>query len=314
MIVFRMKRPLSFLCILILTTLASCVQPAESDPLRGASEAAVPVETEIVSEPAVPPYSGSPSVEICGNVPLFDESEKATDSFESYSDLDELGRCGVAYACIGEDLMPTEERGQIVEIHPTGWQTAKYDGIDGNYLYNRCHLIAYSLTAENANEKNLITGTRYMNKEGMNPYEILVANYIRDTGNHVLYRVTPIFEGDNLLASGVEMEAQSVEDDGVSFHVYCYNVQPGIEIDYATGKSSRSENAGDISQSGTVPSQDTLVFPEDTTYILNTNSHRFHYIDCESVREMNEKNRKATNETRDQLIEEGYVPCGNCRP
>ena len=281
-------------------------EPAEEQH----TEISVPEEDQV----SVPPYQGSPSVEINDNVPVFNDIGQTTKAFESYSDLDDLGRCGVAYACIGEDLMPTEERGQIGDIHPSGWQTVKYDGIDGNYLYNRCHLIAYSLTAENANEKNLITGTRYMNKEGMNPYEILVTDYIRNTGNHVLYRVTPIFEGDNLLASGVEMEAQSVEDDEISFHVYCYNVQPGININYATGESSRSDDAGDVSESETVPLQDTLVFPEDTTYILNTNTHRFHYINCDSVRKMNEKNRKATNETRDRLIEEGYSPCGNCKP
>lgn len=290
------------------------ILPTEEIIEESESEQSTERSVSETDEAIIPPYQGSLSVEINGNVPSFHDNEKTTESFESYSDLDELGRCGVAYACIGSDLMPTEERGQIGEIRPSGWHTVKYDGIDGNYLYNRCHLIAYCLTGENANEKNLITGTRYMNKEGMNPYENMVADYINRTGHHVLYRVTPIFDGDNLLASGVEMEAESMEDDEISFHVYCYNVQPGIEIDYASGESSGPEYTGQASESEAAPAQDSLVFPEDTTYILNTNTHRFHYIDCNSVREMSEKNRQTTNETRDQLMEEGYVPCGNCKP
>ena len=161
------------------------------------------------------------------------------DSFETYSELDSLGRCGAAYANVGQDLMPTGPRSSIGQVKPTGWHTAKYDSVDGKYLYNRCHLIGYQLTAENANKKNLITGTRYLNVDGMLPFENMVADYIHETGNHVLYRVTPVFEGNNLVASGVEMEAESVEDQGesISFHVFCYNVQPGIGIDYATGDS-----------------------------------------------------------------------------
>ena len=250
---------------------------------------------------------------INGNQPSFTKSDLTTTSFEHYSDLDALGRCGVAYACIGRDLMPTEERESISEIHPTGWHTVKYAGIDQDLLYNRCHLIAHSLTGENANEKNLITGTRYMNKDGMNPYEILVTDYINRTGNHVLYRVTPVFEGDNLVASGVEMEAMSVEDDEISFHVYCFNVQPGITIDYATGESSGPayvEEAVSASASG----NEDLTFPEGTTYILNTNTLKFHRLSCESVSEMSDRNREATDKTREQLIEEGYKPCNNCRP
>lgn len=261
----------------------------------------------------IPEYAGEPSVPINGNVPSFQESDKTTVSFESYSDLDFFGRCGTAYACIGKDLMPTEEREPIGEIHPTGWHAVKYEGIDGDYLYNRCHLIAHSLTGENANKKNLITGTRYMNKDGMNPYEILVSDYVNRTGNHVLYRVTPVFEGDNLLASGVKMEALSIEDDEISFHVYCFNVQPDVEIDYATGESTGPEYTGEKETQETIE-QAVLTFPEDTTYILNINTHRFHYMDCDSVQKMNDKNRQPTNETRDQLIEEGYEPCGNCKP
>ncbi len=192
-----------------------------------------------VSLSEIPEYSGSPYVEINGNEPDFSKSDFTTDSFETYSELDSLGRCGAAYANVGQDLMPTGPRSSIGQVKPTGWHTAKYDSVDGKYLYNRCHLIGYQLTAENANKKNLITGTRYLNVDGMLPFENMVADYIHETGNHVLYRITPVFDGNNLVASGVEMEAESVEDQGesISFHVFCYNVQPGIGIDYATGDS-----------------------------------------------------------------------------
>lgn len=187
----------------------------------------------------IPAYSGEPYVVLNNNEPDFAEEDLTTDSYEYYSELDADGKCGVVEASISEDLMPTEERGSIGQVKPTGWQTVKYDNVDGKYLYNRCHLIGFQLTGENANEKNLITGTRYMNTEGMLPFENMVADYIKETGNHVLYRVTPIFDDDNLVASGVQMEAKSVEDngEGICFNVYVYNVQPGIEIDYATGDS-----------------------------------------------------------------------------
>lgn len=190
----------------------------------------------------IPTYSGQPYAVMNNNVPFFVNEDKQTKSFESYSNLDRLGRCGVAYANVSRELMPTEDRGEIGSVKPSGWNQAKYEGIvDSNppYLYNRCHLIAYCLTAENANEKNLITGTRYLNVKGMLPFEEQVARYLDTHDNHVLYRVTPIFEGSNLIASGVLMEAYSVEDEGVGicFCVYCYNVQPGVEIDYRTGES-----------------------------------------------------------------------------
>ena len=191
----------------------------------------------------VPEYSGQASVEVNGNVPGFTEDEiaaaQARGSYDQFSELDSLGRCGVAEANVGRDIMPTEKRGRISSVKPTGWHSAKYDGIDGGSLYNRCHLVAHQLTGQNANWKNLITGTRYLNIEGMLPYEEKAGDYVRATGNHVLYRVTPVFQGDELVARGVHMEARSIEDDGagVSFNVYCYNVQPGIGIDYATGDS-----------------------------------------------------------------------------
>lgn len=187
-------------------------------------------------------YADKPYMEMNGNKPEFEEL--STKAFEEYSKLDGLGRCGVAYACVGQEIMPTEERGKIGQVKPTGWHTIKYDIVDGKYLYNRCHLIGYQLTGENANTKNLITGTRYLNVEGMLPFENMVAEYVEETGNHVMYRVTPHFEGTNLLASGVQMEAYSVEDEGkgVCFNVYVYNAQPGITIDYSNGDSQLTKN------------------------------------------------------------------------
>lgn len=194
-------------------------------------------EEEAIGLDSIPAYEGRPYVVINNNIPSFQKEELTTKSYEYYSELDLLGRCGTTLACIGKDIMPTEERGPIGMVKPSGWKLKKYDIVDGKYIFNRCHLIGYQLTGENANVKNLITGTRYMNVEGMLPFENEVAEYIRKTGNHVMYRVIPIFEGNNLVASGVSMEAYSVEDRGlgVCFHVYVYNVQPGIEIDYATG-------------------------------------------------------------------------------
>lgn len=251
----------------------------------------------------VPEYSGQPYVAINNNEPEFDETDFTVSSFETYSSLDSLGRCGSAYANIGMDLMPTEKRGSIGSVKPTGWHTIKYDNVDGKYLYNRCHLIGYQLTGENANERNLITGTRYMNVEGMLPFEDMVADYIKETDNHVLYRVTPIYDGNNLLASGVQMEAASVEDngEGIWYNVYVYNVQPGISIDYATGESSRQSDSK--TESGAV-----------TEYVLNTNTHKFHYADCASAKDISDKNRETYKGSRESLIDSGYEPCGRCNP
>lgn len=185
----------------------------------------------------IPEYSGSPCVELDGNIPDFSTEKKNGPAYEFYSELDSLGRCGYAESKITPELMPTEERGAIGMIKPTGWHTVKYDNIDGKYLYNRCHLLGYQLTGENANRKNLITGTRYLNVTGMLPFENEVADYVHSTGNPCMYRVTPVFKGEELVAKGVEMEAESVNDSEVKFHVFVYNVQPGIEIDYLTGNS-----------------------------------------------------------------------------
>lgn len=197
-------------------------------------------ENESVSLDEIPEYTGKPYVIIDDNIPEFDEKDMVTRGFEEYSDLDFLGRCGTALANVGQDTMPTEKRGDISNVYPSGWENEEYDFIkDGGYVYNRCHLIGYQLAGENDNEKNLITGTRYMNVEGMLPFENEVAEYVEETDNHVLMRVTPIYDGVSLVASGVQMEAKSVEDDGkgVEFNVYCYNVQPGVVIDYSTGRN-----------------------------------------------------------------------------
>lgn len=253
---------------------------------------------------SIPEYTGDPYVVINENVPFFTESDFTEEAFETYSDLDELGRCGAAFANVGKETMPTEERGQIGMIKPSGWQTVKYDCVDGKYLYNRCHLIGYQLSAENANEKNLITGTRYLNVSGMLPFENMVADYIKNTGNHVLYRITPIYQDKNLVASGVLMEAQSVEDDTIRFCVYCYNVQPGIQIDYATGKSSLAAGSEEASKA---PDQ-------EATYILNENSKKIHTPDCPSVQDTKPKNRKEYHGLLQELLDDGYTGCKNCNP
>lgn len=210
-----------------------------SEEAASLAEAHINTALEAFANEAIPEYSGNPYVELNGNVPYFTDEELSTTAFELYSELDSLGRCGACYANICKEIMPTEERGSIGMVKPTGWHTVKYDCITDRYLYNRCHLIGYQLAGENANEKNLITGTRYLNVDGMLPFENEVADYVDETDNHVLYRVTPVFSDDNLVASGVIVEAKSVEDKGagVQFNVYCYNVQPGISIDYIDGQS-----------------------------------------------------------------------------
>ena len=338
----------------------------------------------------IPAYSGKAYVELNGNVPSFKKSQLTTEAFEKYSKLDDLGRCGVAFANVCLDTMPTEARGSIGSIKPSGWHTVKYDNVDGKYLYNRCHLIGYQLTAENDYKKNLITGTRYMNTDGMLPFENKVANYVESTGNHVLYRATPVYEGDNLLAGGVQLEAYSVEDKGkgVCFNVYCYNVQPDIVIDYSDGSSKLSDNAivsiklsyskyslkvgqsktlvattspekaaksvkwyssnnkiATVNSKGKVTAKKagTVTITAKTTnglkatckitvknnavvvdnsdkstggssYILNTNTKKFHYPSCSSVKAMSAKNKWAVDYSRDKIMGMGYDPCKRCNP
>ena len=287
----------------------------------------------------VPAYSGEPYTAVNNNEPYFTSDNLTTEAFENYSELDALGRCGVAYANVCLETMPTEKCGSISEVKPTGWHSVKYDNVDGKSLYNRCHLIGYQLTAENANQQNLITGTRYLNVDGMLPFENMVADYVKETDNHVLYRVTPIFTGDNLVADGVLMEGYSVEDegDGICFCVYAYNVQPGITIDYTTGDSWLSSEKGNsdsssggnsaVSQSAADKSgtQQAAVQTESvketsapvstgTEYILNTNTKKFHYPSCSSVKQMKASNKKEYTGSRDDLIAQGYDPCKKCNP
>ncbi len=279
-------------------------KPADTAQI-GSSIQSAPANIKPSDLLSVPEYDGeAPFTVINDNVPEFDDSDLVTYSYEYYGELDELGRCTAVIASVGKDIMPTEERGNIGQIKPTGWHTVRYDNVDGNYLYNRCHLIGYQLTGENANERNLITGTRYMNVEGMLPFENMIADYVRETGNHVLYRVTPVFDGDNLLASGVRMEAKSVEDngDGVLFNVFVHNIQPDIVIDYATGESYKSEKAEENTDK------------QNIRYILNISSKKIHLPDCDSVSAMSEYNRRTTNKSKEQLINEGYSPCGSCKP
>lgn len=309
--------------------------PSQSDAPSASqgqqTESSAPTEITTASSFSlsdVPAYSGKAYTSVNGNVPYFTAAELTTTSFETYSDLDTLGRCGVTYACIGQDLMPTKERGSIGMVKPTGWHTVRYDDlVDGKYLYNRCHLIGYQLTGENANTQNLITGTRYLNIEGMLPFENMVADYIQETNNHVLYRVTPIFEGNNLLANGVLMEGYSVEDKGagVSYCVFAYNVQPGIEIDYSTGESKLADGAQQEEQKTATVTPTPSPEPEkqepvtgseasQADYILNTNTKKFHYPTCSSVNDMKEKNKQEFFGTRDETIALGYSPCGRCKP
>ena len=252
----------------------------------------------------IPEYCGDKYVVLNDNIPNFSESELYQEAFEKYSELDKYGRCGVAYAMLGRELMPTGPRESISEIKPSGWKTAAYeDLITDVYLYNRSHLIAHSLAGENANPNNLITGTDYMNKQGMLFFEEKVLDYIRETGNHVLYRISPIFHGEELVARGVQMEAFSVEDmgEGICFNVYVYNVQPGVEIDYKTGENWRDPAYYD---------------DEETTgvYIINTSSRKFHLDGCDGAYNMSSKNKRVFEGSRQVLIDQGYEQCGNCRP
>ena len=284
---------------------------------------------------SIPKYSGTPYAVVNDNVPFF-RYKGYTECFEYYTELDALGRCGTTIALVGKETMPTEPRGEIGMVKPTGWHTYKYDCIPDIYLYNRCHLIGFQLSGENANVKNLITGTRYMNVTGMEPFESKIAGFIKSSGKHVIYRVTPIFEGNNLVAHGVLMEAYSLEDQGkgLSLNVFCYNVLPGIEIDYATGESKYvggedilippvTTTAPPVTEAPvTQPVIVTTKAPDVTDssnpaardYVLNMNTKKFHYPTCGSVNQMSQKNRKDVHLTRDEIVSQGYSPCGNCKP
>ena len=253
----------------------------------------------------IPEFSGEPYVVLYENQPEFTQEDITENSYEYYSQLDALDRCGYAMACIGRDLMPTEDRQSISSVKPSGWVQAQYDWVDGQNLYNRCHLIGFQLTGENANELNLITGTRYCNVEGMLPFENMVADYIRETENHVLYRITPIFADEELVARGVQMEAWSVEDngEGICFNVYVYNSQPGVTIDYLTGNSYADQ------------------LPETTTgtqglsdFILNIKSRKFHTTDCQQGKDIDPSNQEMFSGSREELLDKGYSAAKCCNP
>ena len=326
----------------------------------------------------IPAFDGNPYVYVNDGESVFTDDQRAAEpGYEHYDELDELGRCTAAFAVVGPETQPTEKRGSIGEVRPSGWQMAKYDFVEGKYLFNRCHLLGYQLTGENANERNLITGTRYLNVQGMLPFENAVADYVDATGNHVLMAVVPVFEGSELVAvglgtqttleahgvgtghlaeqrligdevalgklhegvegvrRGVHMMAESLEDggEGVAFNVFCYNVQPGVVIDYGTGESMLEEDAtplpdvsgaesapdtasegagaGEASEKGATGSNESKGVAE---YVLNTNSKKFHVPSCSSVGQMSPKNREDVEDTRENLIANGYDPCKRCNP
>ena len=334
--------------------------PADKPDEKPAAKQAVDFSLDMV-----PPFSGQAYADINGDVPFFTEEEMTSEAFHEYWPLDELGRCTGAYACVGPETLPKQKRGDISEVRPTGWNTNRYSDIDGEILFNRCHMIGHMLTGQDANERNLITGTRYMNVEGMLPFEESVVMYVEGTGHHVMYRVRPYFDGDNLVCTGVLMEARSVEDPLVQFCAFCYNVQPGFEIDYATGDNWRAgdRQSGDVQRivadpdtdeagtrqggegetaaeaaSDTASAEDQSAAEsaeaaqnagteaqaedasenegsqEEITYILNTNTHKFHMPYCDSVKDMKEKNKQETTLDREAVISQGYSPCNRCHP
>lgn len=328
---------------------AGSTDSAEGEGASGPTGAPDSGASQTLSFRDVPAYAGDPFVYVNNGEPTFTEEQRATEpGCESYGELDELGRCTTAFALVGPETQPTEERGSIGEVRPSGWQMAKYDFVEGKYLFNRCHLLGYQLTGENANPQNLITGTRYLNIQGMLPFENAVDDYADATGNHVLMAVTPIFEGSELVARGVQMMAESVEDggEGVSFNVFCYNVQPGVVINYGTGESMTEEDATplpDVSGAKGAPDAasenrgpsaaqegNTVGTPDSGTsekgatdsdkgkgtaeYVLNTNSKKFHRPDCSSVGQMSAKNREDVEDARESLIAKGYDPCKRCNP
>ena len=288
----RMRR---LFCLLLLAVL-----------LTGCVEVVYVPQAPAVNLDAIPAWEGKAYIPIDSNVPGFTAEDLTREAFEQYAPLDALGRCGTAFACVARELMPTEDRGSISSVKPSGWVNKQYDFIDGKYLYNRCHLIGFQLTGENANERNLITGTRYLNIEGMLPFENMVADHVKEESHHVLYRVTPIYREADLVCSGVQLEGWCVEcgesryeADKFMFHVYCYNVQPGVLIDYATGDSVFSEIG---------------LGSERLDWVLNTSSKKFHTPDCSNAASISEKNRQDITCTREELIYKGYEPCGICMP
>ena len=270
--------------------------------LSGCADTTSVYQPPYIDLDVIPAWDGEPWLIVDGNTPGFTEADLTTEAFERYSALDALGRCGSAYACVSQALLADDNRGSLASVTPTGWVNREYDFIDGKYLYNRCHLLGFQLTGNDASKRNLITGTRYLNIQGMLPYENQVADHVKENGHHVLYRVTPRFRENELVCRGVQMEAYCVEcgsDDPFMFHVFCYNVQPGVLIDYETGESEFSEIG---------------LNSEKKTYILNTASKKFHDPKCANAENISDKNREKIKCTREELIYRGYEPCGICKP
>ena len=302
-------------CLFLLLVLSLCFCGCSAEGILQDSTSQKPDAEVTKNLEDIPEFSDEAYVVIDDNVPEFDEKDLTKKSFEEYSTLDSLGRCGVAYANIGQDIMPTEKREEIGPVHPSGWHSVRYQCVEGKYLYNRCHLIGFQLAGENANKKNLITGTRYMNVEGMLPFENEVAEYVKKTDNHVLYRVTPVYEGDDLVAKGVRMEAYSVEDkgEGVCFDVFVYNNQPGVEIDYATGESHlEGKSAKTIENNGNKKAVKSTEGENAQKYVLNTNTKKFHLPSCASAEDIKKGNKKVVTETKETLESQGYDACGRC--
>lgn len=330
------RAPGAIFALALALCLGGCSAQAQNQATQGAAQSAVRTQTAETADHAALPssessfnyadvqgFTGAASVQINGNAPYFTADEVAyaesNPGFESYGEQDGLARCTACWASVGPETMPAagEERGEIGQVKPTGWHTVKYDSVEGRYLYNRCHLIGWQLTDENANIDNLITGTRFMNVDGMLPYENEIASYVRSTGNHVLYRVTPVFVDDELVARGVLMEAYSMEDAGagLTFCVWAYNAQPGIQIDYADGNSSEmaalptaGESSASAEQAGSAGTQ------QAQAYVLNASSKKFHVPSCDSAAKISDANRSEQQITRSELIAQGYEPCGRCNP
>ena len=348
----------SFVALLLAACLAfSGCSANGSDSTTGSDQASDNIQTTETASPEtsaaratiadIPQYSGALCIDFNDGQPGFSADDVSRGAFMQFSDLDFEGRCGEAFARIGQDTVSSEARGDISRVHPSGWVQHKYDFVDDGVLYNRCHLIAHQLCGENANEKNLITGTRTFNVVGMLYYEELVGNYVRSTGNHVLYRVTPLFAANDLVARGVQMEAESIEDSGqaIRFNVFVYNVEPGVEIDYVTGESWESdatpevtskgeatktsantsnaslastdasqESASDSSSENTGTNTSTSTSSAQQDYVLNVKNKKFHKPSCSAANEIASANRQDFTGTREELIERGYSPCGQCKP
>ena len=314
--------PARFAALLAAIALALCctlpLTACESNSF-GDSQASNPAAVQIAD---IPEYSGALCVDVNDGEPGFTDDDFKRSAFMEFSDLDFEGRCGAAFARISTDTLSNAPRGDISQVHPSGWEQHRYDFVDQEMLYNRSHLIAHQLCGEDANEKNLITGTRTMNSVGMTYYENIVANYVKQTGNHVLYRVTPIFAANDLVARGVQMEAESIEDGGhaIRFNVFVYNVEPGVEIDYITGKSWESSDVpnvatgGEATTTGAGSEERPAVSSNPQEYVLNAKSMKFHRPMCSSVDDTADNNKQEATATRDGLISEGYSPCKQCNP